>query len=107
LRVIGLYLYCRIVIIYTPGSAGTMHELFRDAEQNHYLSYGISSPMIFLGTKFWTEEMPAYPLLQQLVAKGKCKNLSLTLTDDTEIAIQQLLDFQKLAQEQPMGFSLY
>lgn len=93
-------------IIYTPGSAGTMHEIFQDAEQNHYLSYGFSSPMIFLGTKYWTEEIPAYPLLQKLAEKGKYKNLSLTLTDDSEEVKQQLLSFQDLAQEHPEAFTL-
>ncbi len=70
-------------IIYTPGSAGTMQEIFQDAVQNHYLSFGFSSPMIFFDKKFWTEEMPVYPLLQQLMEKGKYKNLLLTITDDT------------------------
>ena len=93
-------------IIYTPGSAGTMHEIFRDAEQNHYLSYGFSSPMIFLGTKFWTEEIPAYTLLLKLSERGKYKNLSLTLTDAPEEIIGQLLSFQSLAQEHPEAFML-
>ena len=93
-------------IIYTPGSAGTMHEIFRDAEQNHYLSYGFSSPMIFLGTKFWTEEIPAYTLLLKLSERGKYKNLSLTLTDAPEEIIGQLLSFQSLAQEHPEAFIL-
>ena len=69
-------------IIYTPGSAGTMQEIFQDAVQNHYLSFGFASPMIFWGEKFWTEEMPVYPLLQQLLHTGKYKNLLLTITDD-------------------------
>lgn len=69
-------------IIYTPGSAGTMQEIFQDAVQNHYLSFGFSSPMIFWGEKFWTEEMPVYPLLEQLLQAGKYKNLLLSLTDD-------------------------
>lgn len=93
-------------IIYTPGSAGTMHEIFRDAEQNHYLSYGFSSPMIFLGTQFWTEEIPVYPLLLKLSERGKYKNLSLILTDEPEEIIGQLLSFQSLAQEHPEAFML-
>jgi len=82
-------------IIYTPGSAGTMQEIFQDAVQNHYLSFGFSSPMIFWGKKFWTEEMPAYPLLQSLMQTGKYKNLLLTLTDDTseiEAVLKAFLD---------------
>jgi len=71
-------------IIYTPGSAGTMQEVFQDAVQNHYLTFGFASPMVFLGKHFWTEEMPIYPLLQQLLKEGKYRNLLLTLTDDIE-----------------------
>ena len=71
-------------IIYTPGSAGTMQEIFQDAVQNHYLSFGFSSPMVFWGKKFWTEEMPVYPLLQSLLQAGKYKNLLLSLTDDAD-----------------------
>lgn len=94
-------------IIYTPGSAGTLHEIFQDAEQNHYLSYGFPSPMIFLGTHFWTEEMPAYPLIQTLVEKGKYKNLPLALTDSSEEIVQTLIDFQNYVKEHPDEFNLY
>lgn len=82
-------------IIYTPGSAGTMQEIFQDAVQNHYLSFGFSSPMIFFDKKYWTEEMPVYPLLQNLSAKGKYKNLLLSITDSTDEVEQLLKKFQK------------
>ena len=81
-------------IIYTPGSAGTMQEIFQDAVQNHYLSFGFSSPMVFLGKQFWTEEMPVYPLLQHLMSTGRYKNLLLTLTDDTDEIEKVLKEFQ-------------
>ena len=93
-------------VIYTPGSAGTIQEVFQDAVQNHYLSFGFSSPMIFLGTKFWTEEMPLYPLLQKMMEKGKYKNLSMTLTDDYEEVVQKLLDFQELTKAHPEDFCM-
>lgn len=82
-------------IIYTPGSAGTMQEIFQDAVQNHYLSFGYSSPMIFLGTDFWTKEMPVYPFLQELVKLGKYKNLQLSLTDDFDEIVEELEKFRK------------
>ena len=44
-------------IIYAPGSAGTVQEIFQEAVQNHYLSFGVSSPMIFLGSKYWNDEI--------------------------------------------------
>ena len=82
-------------IIYTPGSAGTMQEIFQDAVQNHYESFGFSSPMVFLGTDFWTNEMPVYPFLQQLVEKGKYKNLQLTLTDDFDVIVDETKKFRE------------
>lgn len=81
-------------IIYTPGSAGTMQEIFQDAVQNHYLSFGYASPMIFLGTDFWTKEMPVYPFLQEMVKLGKYKNLQLTLTDDFDVIVKELEAFR-------------
>lgn len=81
-------------IIYTPGSAGTMQEIFQDAVQNHYLSFGYASPMIFLGTDFWTKELPVYPFIEQLVALGKYKNLQLTLTDDFDVIVDELVKFK-------------
>ncbi len=80
-------------IVYTPGSAGTLQEIFQDAVQNHYLSFGFASPMIFMGRHFWTEEMPIYPLMQQLMATGKYKNLLLTITDDQEEIVDCLSAF--------------
>ena len=86
-------------IIYTPGSAGTMQEIFQDAVQNHYLSFGFASPMIFLGESFWTKEMPVYPLLEGLMAAGKYKNLLLTLTDDPIVVIDELQKFRNDVQK--------
>ena len=80
-------------VIYSPGSAGTMQEIFQDAVQNHYLSFGYASPMIFLGTDYWTEEMPVYPMLQHLAEKGKYRNLMLSLTDDENDIAGIIQDF--------------
>jgi predicted Rossmann-fold nucleotide-binding protein len=82
-------------LIYTPGSAGTMQEIFQEAVQNHYLSFGFASPMIFLGKSYWTDEMPVYPLLNQLMATGKYKNLLLTLTDDIDEVVDVLVHFSQ------------
>ena len=71
-----------------------MQEIFQDAVQNHYLSFGYASPMIFLGTDFWTKEMPVYPFLQEMVKLGKYKNLQLTLTDDFDVIVKKLEAFK-------------
>ena len=85
--------------IYTPGSAGTLQEVFQEAVQNHYLSYGFSSPMIFLGKRFWTEEIPIYPLLESLMEAGKYRNLLLTLTDDIDEVVTTLQQFSQQEKE--------
>ena len=76
--------------IYAPGSAGTLQEIFQEAVQNHYLSYGFASPMIFLGKQFWTEEIPVYPLMERLMKTGKYRNLLLTITDDIDEIVHTL-----------------
>ena len=86
-------------IIYTPGSAGTLQEIFQNAVQNHYLSFGFASPMIFMGQKFWSEEVPVYPMIRQMEEKGRYKNLLLTLTDDPDEIVTVLKDFQKTPQK--------
>ena len=82
-------------IIYTPGSAGTFQEIFQDAAQNHYETLGYSSPMIFLGKDYYTQETPIYPLLVDLQERGKYKNLILKITDDTDEVIRYLMDFHR------------
>lgn len=80
-------------IIYTPGSAGTMQEIFQDAAQNHYETFGYSSPMVFFGVDYWTNEVPAYSLLSQLVEKGRYKNMILSVTDNVGEVIAELQRF--------------
>ena len=82
-------------IVYTPGSAGTVQEIFQEAVKNHYLSCGYSSPMIFLGKEFWSHELPVYPMLEQLMQSGIYKNLLLTIADDEETAVKELIRFSQ------------
>lgn len=93
LREDGLLTIAKGGLIYSPGSAGTLQEVFQEAVQNHYLSFGYASPMIFLGTEFWTQEMPVFSLLKQLMDKGKYKNLLLTLTDNEDEIVDTLEKF--------------
>ncbi|MDO5488101.1 MAG: hypothetical protein Q4F42_06430, partial [Rikenellaceae bacterium] len=77
----GLLAIAKGGVIYSPGSAGTMQEVFQDAAQNHYKTFGFSSPMVFLGREHWTQRIPVYPLLEQLQAEGRYKNLLLSIAD--------------------------
>lgn len=92
LREDGILTIAKGGIIYSPGSAGTMQEIFQDATQNHYLSFGYASPMAFLGRRYWTEEMPVYPMLCQMMEEGRYKNLMLSISDSVEDTCKALTD---------------
>ncbi len=85
-------------VIYAPGRAGTIQEVFQEAVQNHYLTFGFASPMVFLDKEFWTKTTPFYPLLTNLLDKGIYKNLLLSITDDAQEAARIILDFQSKEQ---------
>lgn len=86
-------------IIYAPGRAGTIQEVFQEAVQNHYLTFGFASPMVFLDTEFWTKTTPFYPLLVDLMDKGIYKNLLLSLTDEPEEVVETITHFQETWQD--------
>ena len=94
LREDGLLTIAKGGVIYTPGSAGTMQEIFQDAVQNHYLTFGYASPMVFLDVDYWTKQMPAYTLLEQLQGRGRYKNLLLSITDNPEEIVQSIMNFK-------------
>ncbi len=82
-------------IIYSPGSAGTMQEIFQDAGQNHYETEGFASPMIFMGKDYYTHYMPAYTVLKDLSDRGIFKNMLLTISDDNDEIIDTIVKFYK------------
>lgn len=57
-------------IVFLPGAAGTVQEVFQDACENYYAAEGAVAPMVLVGRKYWEEEVPVVPLLQAL-AKGR------------------------------------
>ncbi len=90
LREEGLLAIAKGGIIYSPGSAGTIQEIFQDLTQNHYESYGYGSPMIFLNKNYWTEDRPIYPLIRAMIDEGKLnKKIILEIFDENE----EIIDF--------------
>ena len=87
-------------VVYTPGSAGTLQEIFQNAVQDHYLFFGFASPMIFMGKKFWTDDVPVYPMMRHMEENGRYKNLYLTLTDDPSEVVSVLKAFQETFKQQ-------
>ncbi len=89
----GLLAIAKGGVIFSPGSAGTIQEIFQDATQNHYLSFGIASPMVFLDSHYWTVERPVYPLLKSMDDEGKYQNMILSLHDTEEDVIAEIERF--------------
>jgi predicted Rossmann-fold nucleotide-binding protein len=89
----GLLAIAKGGVIFAPGNAGTVQEIFQDAAQNHYLSFGVASPMFFFNTSYWTEELPVYPMLKLLADRGKYKNLIISCHDDCEAIVEEIERF--------------
>ena len=101
----GLLTIARQGIVFTQGSAGTLHEVFQDAEQNFYATGHpeaagpLFSPMIFLDSDYWTNKLPVHQLVDALfetadpVVVKAFKKLVL-VTDDIREAAEHLDAFQ-------------
>ena len=96
----GLLTIARQGIVFTQGSAGTLHEVFQDAEQNFYATGGgVFSPMVFLDTEYWTKTLPVQQLVNALFTTadraivGEFEKLVL-VTDDIHEAAEHLDAFR-------------
>ncbi len=65
----GLLALANHGVVFTPGSAGTVQEVFQDATQNHYGTFELTSPMVFLDADFWTTKLPVKSLLTRLAGE--------------------------------------
>jgi len=82
-------------IVFTPGSAGTMQEVFQNAAKIHYDTDGLVGPMVFLGSDFFSREVPVFPFLKDLADRQKYSNIRLFLTDDEEEVVKILRNAYK------------
>jgi predicted Rossmann-fold nucleotide-binding protein len=77
-------------VIFAPGAAGTIQEIFQDACQNHYGTVGGRvSPMALLGVKYWTETYPVAPLLERLAA-GRPYADRIAVSDDAAALVEMI-----------------
>lgn len=72
-------------IVFLPGAAGTVQEIFQDACENYYAADGAVAPMVLFGKHFWTEELPVVPLLSTL-AGGRAMQKHLHIVDSVDEA---------------------
>jgi predicted Rossmann-fold nucleotide-binding protein len=76
----GLLARCTAGVVFLPGAAGTVQEIFDNATPNYYESRGGPTPMVLVDRVHWTERLPAWPLLQSL-AEGRSMEPLIALVD--------------------------
>jgi predicted Rossmann-fold nucleotide-binding protein len=79
-------------IVFAPGRAGTVQEVFQAATKTYYGTDGASGAYVFLDRAYWTRELPIEALLRPLLAASPFGDLSTTvhLTDDVREAVRVL-----------------
>lgn len=87
LREDGLLSIAMHGIIFAPGSAGTTQEVFQDATQNHYATYGLISPMVFLGEDHFGDKTLIFECLRRQAETRNYEDY-LYLTDSEEDAVE-------------------
>ena len=76
---------CEAGIVFLPGVGGTVQEVFQDACENYYATPDAVAPMVLVGTTYWTETLPAWPLLRAL-ARGRAMEGHVHLVDTVDDA---------------------
>lgn len=81
---------CRGGIVYLPGAAGTVQEIFEAVTGDYYArTSGDVAPLVLLGERHWTSDVPVWPLLSAL-ARGRIMEGSIHLVDDVPAALEAL-----------------
>ncbi len=91
LREDGLLAIANRGVVYAPGSAGTVQEIFMDATQNHYGTFRWVSPMVLFDRQYWTATLPAYGLLRTLAGERQYGH-SITVSDSPGEVVDYLLE---------------
>ncbi|KUO07670.1 LOG family protein [Streptomyces sp. DSM 15324] len=81
----GLLARCNAGVVFLPGAAGTVQEIFDNATPNYYESRGEPTPMVLVDREHWTERLPAWPLLRSL-ARERSMESRIALVDRIEEA---------------------
>jgi hypothetical protein len=84
-------------IVFGPGSAGTVQEIFQDAPLNFYRTEeSATTPMVLLGIDFWNPKggktkdgaKPAWPLLSAMARQAKLPfDRAILLSDDSDAIV--------------------
>nr|WP_229925045.1 LOG family protein [Streptomyces sulfonofaciens] len=81
----GLLARSNAGVVFLPGAAGTVQEIFDNATPNYYESRGEPTPMVLVDRSHWTERLPAWPLLRAL-ARERSMEHRIALVDSVDEA---------------------
>jgi predicted Rossmann-fold nucleotide-binding protein len=76
---------CDVGIVFLPGAGGTVQEIFQDACENYYADESSVAEMVLVGREYWTETLPAWPLLRSL-SRGRSMEDRVHLVDTVDEA---------------------
>ncbi|WP_046727852.1 LOG family protein [Streptomyces humi] len=76
-------------VVFLPGAAGTVQEIFDNATPNYYESRGEPTPMVLVDGAHWSERLPAWQLLTALAGERSMAS-RIALVDRIEQASQAL-----------------
>lgn len=76
-------------IVFLPGAAGTVQEIFQDACENYYADRSAVAPMVLVGREHWTETVPVWPVLRAL-GEGREMGAHVHLVDTLDEAVAAL-----------------
>ncbi|MFH8255082.1 LOG family protein [Streptomyces roseolus] len=85
LREEGLLARSTAGVVFLPGAAGTVQEIFDTTTPNYYGSRGVPAPMVLVDRAHWTVRLPAWPLLETLAA-GRPMAAGIALVDSVDEA---------------------
>ena len=80
---------CTAGVVFLPGAAGTVQEVFDNATPNYYESRGEPTPMVLVDRAHWTEKLPVWPLLSAL-ARERSMESRIALVNRIEEAPEAL-----------------
>jgi len=82
-------------IVFAPGRAGTVQEVFQAATKTFYATDGASGPFVFLGKRYWTDTLPVETLLRPLLSAspGGDQSHLLLVTDEPDEAVRMLVEW--------------
>lgn len=78
-------------LVFLPGAAGTVQEVFQAACENYYAEPDQVAPMVLVGKDYWTGQLPAWQLLDVL-GSARPLGTKLHLVDSTQEVVPALLE---------------